>query len=237
MVTTSRPAEQTAQVESDERQPQMSDADTVRLPGDPLLLRLPSQWRLTDQALLDIYELNEALTFERTAEGDLVIVPSPTGPSPAMGAEIIYQLVTWTKSGGGGEVRDASAGYKLGEAPPPESEEKQPMREPDVSWIPQDVLDEVDEEEYEERSVVPCPPFVVELISAQQSVAPQKRKMVEWMSYGVQLGWLIDRKRDKAWIYRAGQEQPEELDRPPTLSGEDVLNGFELDCSKIWREA
>lgn len=209
--------------------------ESFRDVGDPIELRLPPQWRLTDDALFELYELNEPLSFERTAEGDLVIVPPPHGPSPAMGAEIAYQLVAWAKAGGGGEVRDASGGYKLGEAPPPELEEKQASREPDVSWLSRDQLDGIAEDDYEQGLEVPCPAFVIEIISAKQSVAPQKRKMVEWMSYGVQLGWLIDRKRDKAWIYRAGQDEPEELDRPPSLSGEDVLEGFELDCSKIWR--
>jgi Uma2 family endonuclease len=235
MVTTSRPAEEIAEIESDELLPQLNDSHSLGAIGDPLVLRLPPQMRLTNDALTELFELNEPLTFERTAEGDLVIVPPPHGPSPAMGAEIVYQLTGWSKSGGGGEVRDASGGYRLGETPPPEREEKQPDRTPDVSWLPQEVVDAIDEDTYEGEDLVLCPAFVIEIISAKQSVAPQKRKMVEWMSYGVQLGWLIDRKRDKAWIYRAGQDEPEELDRPTTLSGEDILEGFELDCSKIWR--
>ena len=212
------------------------DADvSFRQVDDPIELQLPPEWRLTDDALFELYELNASFNFERTAKGNLVIVPSPHGPSPAMGPEISYQLLVWVKAGGGGEVRDASGGYKLGETPPPEQEEMQPVREPDVSWLSQDQLDGIAAEDYEEGLEVPCPRFVVEIISAKQSVAPQKRKMREWMSYGVQLGWLIDRKHDKAWIYRAGQAEPDELDRPATLSGENVLDGFELDCSEIWK--
>lgn len=229
-------AEQTAEDESVELRQQLNDSDALRAMGDPLVLRLPPQWRLTDDALHDIWELNEPLTFERTAEGDLVIVPPPGGPSPAMGARICAQLLLWVDAGGGGEVRDASGGYKLGETPPPELEEKQAERIPDVSWLPQEMLDSIDEADYETKDPELCPPFIVEIISAQQNVAPQKRKMLEWRSYGVRLGWLIDRKRGKAWIYRAGEDEPEELDRPPTLSGEDVLPGFTLDCSRIWRD-
>ncbi len=230
MVTTAdKPEVETAKL----RQPNSDESS--RGADDPIELRLPPQWRLTDDMLFELYELNEPLNFERTAEGDLVIVPPPHGPSPMMGARICAQLMQWVDAGGGGEVRDASGGYKLGETPPPELEEKQASREPDVSWLPQDVLDGIAEEDYELGLEVPCPPFIVEIISAKQSVGPQKRKMREWMRYGVQLGWLIDRRRDNAWIYRAGQDEPEELDRPATLSGEDVLKGFELDCSKIWR--
>ena len=237
MVTTApQTTEQTADTELDDRPAQHSDRVSSRAPGDPLLLRLPAQWRLTDDALHEIWELNESLTFERTAEGDLVIVPPAHGPSPALGVAISAQIWNWISQSGGGEVRDASGGYKLGETPPPEEEEKQAARIPDVSWLPQDMLEGISDQDYEDGSLTLCPPFVVEIISAKQSVAPQKRKMQEWMSHGVQLGWLIDRKQDKVWVYRAGQDEPEELDRPDSLSGEDVLEGFTLDCAPIWRK-
>lgn len=236
MVTTeTRNTEQTAEAEVDELPKQLNDPDTISALGDPIVLRLPPQWRLTDDALHDIWDLNEPFTFERTAEGDLVIVPPPQGPSPAMGVRISAQLIDWADTIGGGEVRDASGGYKLGETPPPELEEKQPSRIPDVSWLPQEMVDNIDVETYESGELVLCPPFIVEIVSAKQTLRPQHRKMLEWMEHGVQLGWLIDRKRDRAWIYRAGQAQPEELVRPPTLSGEDVLEGFQLDCRHIWR--
>lgn len=236
MVTTeTQITEQTDEDGLDELPEQLNDPETLSALGDPIVLRLPPQWRLTDDALHDIWELNEPLTFERTAEGDLVIVPSPNGPSPALGAEISYQLMSWCKTGGGGQVRDASGGYKVGETPPPELEEKQASRIPDVSWLPQEMVDNIDEETYESGELVLCPPFIVEIVSAKQTLRPQHRKMREWMEHGVRLGWLIDRKRDRAWIYRAGQSEPEELVRPPTLSGEDVLEGFELDCTHIWR--
>lgn len=50
---------------------------------------------------------------------------------------------------------------------------------------------------------------------------------------GIQLGWLIDRKHHKVYIYRP--DRPEEcLDQPTTLSGDPVLPGFILDMSKVW---
>ncbi len=50
---------------------------------------------------------------------------------------------------------------------------------------------------------------------------------------GVQLGWLIDRKNHKVYIYRPGMEV-ECLENPSSLTGETVLSGFILDLSKIW---
>ena len=202
---------------------------------EPLVLRLPAGWRLTDDALFEFRELNEPVTFERTAEGYLVISPQSHGPSTVLSLRISHQLMYWVEGGGGGEVRGEGGGYKFGPTPPPGEEEKQAERAPDVSWYPQDVLDAIDPDVYEDQMLELCPPFVVEILSAKQRLKSLQDKMEEYLSYGAQLGWLIDRKRGKAWIYRAGQDAPEELDRPATLSGESVLEGFELDCSKIWR--
>lgn len=50
---------------------------------------------------------------------------------------------------------------------------------------------------------------------------------------GVQLGWLIDRKYHRVYIYRPGL--PEEcLENPATGSGGKVLPGFVLNMNKVW---
>ncbi|MBD1896139.1 Uma2 family endonuclease [Coleofasciculus sp. FACHB-129] len=50
---------------------------------------------------------------------------------------------------------------------------------------------------------------------------------------GVGLGWLIDPKTKQVEIYRVGQDV-EVMEFPLTLSGEDVLPGFELDLDEVW---
>ena len=57
--------------------------------------------------------------------------------------------------------------------------------------------------------------------------------MHKYIENGVSLGWLIDPKNKKVHIYRANGEI-EILDDPETVSGEDVLNGFELNVREIW---
>jgi Uma2 family endonuclease len=57
--------------------------------------------------------------------------------------------------------------------------------------------------------------------------------MHEYIANKARLGWLIDRKNKKVEIYRQSQDV-EILDRPTTLSGEDVLPGFVLDLTDIW---
>lgn len=48
------------------------------------------------------------------------------------------------------------------------------------------------------------------------------------MANGVLLGWLIDPKKEVAYIYRQGQDEPEEVRDFATavLTGEEVLPGF-----------
>ena len=59
---------------------------------DPIVLRLPPEWRLTDWTLSELAALNELLPFERTSEGDLIISPPPNGESPSFGARIVIQI-------------------------------------------------------------------------------------------------------------------------------------------------
>ncbi len=57
--------------------------------------------------------------------------------------------------------------------------------------------------------------------------------MREYIENGVKLGWLIDPKNRKVYIYRANGEM-EVLQNPEKISGEDVLVGFELNVPEIF---
>lgn len=58
-------------------------------------------------------------------------------------------------------------------------------------------------------------------------------KMQEYLANGACLGWLIDLKTQQVEVYRSHQEV-EILAAPVSLSGEDVLPGFELELREIW---
>ena len=66
----------------------------------------------------------------------------------------------------------------------------------------------------------------MEIRSRRDNLAPLQRKMQLWMEGGARLGWLIDPRNRRVYIYRAGQPEPEMLEDPATLDGEDVLPGF-----------
>ncbi|MFP4009110.1 MAG: Uma2 family endonuclease, partial [Spirulinaceae cyanobacterium] len=69
--------------------------------------------------------------------------------------------------------------------------------------------------------------------SPSDSLSTLQEKMREYCDNGTQLGWLIDRQNRQVEIYRPGQDR-ETLDNPTTLSGENVLPGFNLELERIW---
>jgi Uma2 family endonuclease len=56
--------------------------------------------------------------------------------------------------------------------------------------------------------------------------------MEEYIAQGVRLGWLIDPKGGTVEIYRPGRPV-EILEKPATLSGEEILPGFVLNLKGI----
>ncbi len=81
-----------------------------------------------------------------------------------------------------------------------------------------------------------CPEFVVELGSESDSLAKLRAKMQEYRGNGARLSWLIDPQTPLVEIYRPAQDVEIinfSFDKPPTLSGENILPGFVLDLSPI----
>ena len=189
-----------------------------------IVLRLPEEWKLTEEVFLELCALNEGWEFEMTADGELVIMPGTGLDNSERAMFIGAQLVNWLLAGGGGRI-----GGEAGMAHLPDGV----LRAPDVSWISPERMEQRPAD-YDGVLIPVCPDFVVEIRSRSDSVARQQEKMEQWIAYGARLGWLIDAYNEKVWIYREGQDEPEELDRPAELSGEDILPGLTVDMSRIW---
>lgn len=191
----------------------------------PIVVQFPSGF-LTDELLLEISGLNDFWRFERNAEGALEI-SLPTGSIGGMRSmHLAAQLYEWWSQSQDGAVFDSSTGFRL----PSTS-----VRAPDTAWASGGLLEDMlpDDEGFWPI----CPELVVELVSASQVIQKQQQKMQEWMAAGARLGWLIDVYTGEgvAWIYRGEQTEPERLERPDSLSGEDVAEGLTVDLAKVWR--
>ncbi|MEA5599932.1 Uma2 family endonuclease [Nostoc sp. UHCC 0252] len=106
------------------------------------------------------------------------------------------------------------------------------VRSPDAAWIKRDRWEAIPPELRKKFAPI-CPEFVIELRSESDRLQVLQDKMQEYIDNGTQLGWLIDRKQRRVFIYRPNTTV-EELDDPKTLYGEPLLPGFVLDLSQVW---
>ena len=178
-----------------------------------------------------VYEANPEWRIELTPEGELIFNEYSGGDSADIGTDLGAQIRNWiTDEGGGGRVRDPSAGYWVTNAAGRDG-----VMMPDLSWVSPQQFSQVPAEQ-RERAWHLCPALVVEIRSPRDSLPAQQRRMQHWIRLGAQLGWLIDPRGWDVWIYRPDQ-QPERQHRPDTLSGESVLVGLSVDCTRIWEMA
>ncbi|MGB3756489.1 MAG: Uma2 family endonuclease [Rivularia sp. (in: cyanobacteria)] len=178
---------------------------------------------LTDEQFFMLCQNNPDLRFERSASGELIIMPPTGGVTGDRNADLTYQLRGWSRENKLGKTFDSSTGFKLPNGA---------NRSPDASWLKMERWNALTEDE-KEKYIPLCPDFVVELMSPSDTLEKTRAKMKEYMDNGALLGWLINRKQKQIEIYRPNQEA-EILNFPQTLSGEDVLPGFILDLTEIW---
>jgi Uma2 family endonuclease len=179
--------------------------------------------QLTDAQFYQLCQLNPDLKFERSAVGELLIMPPTGGETGKRNATLISRFIVWNEQSQLGEVFDSSTCFKL-----PNGAD----RSPDVSWVRRDRWDALTLQEKEKFPPI-APDFVLELMSPSDNLKAAQTKMQEYMNNGVKLGWLINRQNRTIEVYRL--DRPVEiLQSPATLSGEDVLLGFRIDLKFVW---
>jgi Uma2 family endonuclease len=176
---------------------------------------------LTDEQFYQLCRDNPDLKFERTEDGELIIMP-PTGWGTGnRNVELSFQLQAWSRSNSLGIAFDSSTGFTL-----PNGAD----RSPDAAWVRRDRIEAINPDP--DKFLPLTPDFVVELMSANDSLKKTQAKMQEYRDNGVRLGWLIDPKNQRVEIYRLGHDV-EVRYSPTSLSGEDILPGFVLDLRGI----
>jgi Uma2 family endonuclease len=178
---------------------------------------------MTDEEFYLFCLSNQQVQIERNEQGEIELMAAAGGDTGAREIELQRQVANWNHQ------------YKLGVAFSPTTGfllKHGAMRQPDVAWIRLDRWNALTAEQREK--FVPIPPdFVAELRSTSDSVKPLQEKMERWMENDVKLAWLIDPKEQTSYIYRANGERIIVKGFDKTLSGEDVLVGFELNLSDL----
>jgi len=80
-----------------------------------------------------------------------------------------------------------------------------------------------------------APDLAVEILSPSNSAGEMERKLRDYFTAGVRLVWYIDPQTRTARAYTA-VDQKTELTASDTLSGGDVLPGFELSLAELFAE-
>lgn len=186
-------------------------------------LNIPPIAKLTDEQFYEICQANRDLKIERTATGELIIMPPTGGGTGKRNSDLNIELGIWNRHTQLGVVFDSSTGFKL-----PNGAD----RSPDAAWIILEKWESLSPEQ-QEKFLPFAPDFVIELRSPSDALQPLQDKMQEYIGNGTRLGWLMNRKDRQVEIYRQGRGK-EVLDDPATLSGEDVLPGFVLNMHIIW---
>ncbi|HEY9614773.1 Uma2 family endonuclease [Allocoleopsis sp.] len=187
-------------------------------------IAIPQTFKVTHEQFQQIAAVNRDLRLERTATGELIVMP-PTGSETGnSNLDIEGQLWLWNRQSNLGKAFNSSTGFHL-----PNGAD----RSPDASWVKLERWQALTPKEREGFAPL-CPDFVVELRSKSDNMEPLREKIREYMANGASLGWLIDRKNRKVEIYRLGRNV-EILEHPTTVSGEDVLPGFILDLTEVWQ--
>ncbi|MBE9228552.1 Uma2 family endonuclease [Phormidium sp. LEGE 05292] len=189
----------------------------------PLVLQMSPAIEMTDEQFFNFCQQNRNYHIERTANGEITIIP-PTGSETGnRNFDLIVQLGIWTRQNGTGIGFDSSAGFTLPNGA---------IKSSDAAWIKLEKWQSLTSEQQQKFAPI-CPDFIVELRSPSDNLQTLKDKLQEYIDNGTSLGLLIDRKNRQVYIYRPNSEI-ECLDNPATINCQPLLPGFILDLSTIW---
>ena len=186
-------------------------------------INIPSTFKVTEEQFQALATANRDLRLERTANGQLIIMPPTGGNTGKRNAQLSAQFVIWNNQTKLGEVFDSSCAFRL-----PNGAD----RSPDVSWVKIERWNQLTPEQQETFPPL-CPDFVLELRSRTDTMASLREKMQEYLANGICLGWLIDPKNKIVEIYQP-QQAVKVLNAPQTISGENILPGFSLNLEIVW---
>lgn len=189
----------------------------------PLVLNFRPAIEMNDDQFLAFCQANPTLQIERTAKGEIVIMPPVGGGSSRRNTKLTVALDIWADKDRTGVVFDSSGTFIL---------PNKAIRSPDAAWVRRSQLAGLTAEQ-KEKFLPLCPDFVIELRSPSDRLYELKEKMVEYIDNGAELGWLINPKRREVFVYRPA-EPVLHLKNPDTISGDPVLPRFTLNLRQIW---
>ena len=164
---------------------------------------------------IEFCEQNDLYEMEVNAAGELLILPM-TGAHGSRQEGYSYTFLCNWEIAHFGVAYPQTARFRLPNGA---------ILGPDAAWMTQERYDALPPEQ-RAKVIEEAPDFIVEIRSRTDDLRPLQDKMQIWMAAGARLGWLIDTPNRGVYVYRAEQSEPQLLEDPETLDGEDVLPGF-----------
>jgi Uma2 family endonuclease len=197
----------------------------VTLPDPvPVKLSFDPEQKLSLEGYLAFCRANPDLRVERTAEGEILIVPPAGFESSHRSLSVAAQLHNWAEEDGRGKAFDSSGQFLLGDGS---------ALSPDAAWVSNESWRRFPRRQ---RKGFPplCPEFVVEVMSPSDRLKRAKAKMEQWIANGAHLAWLIHGDEETVFVYR--KRHPMKTHRGVTqLAGEGPVQGFVLQLGAIWK--
>jgi Uma2 family endonuclease len=178
---------------------------------------------MTDEEFTVFCNEHPDLSFEMSAEGELIVMAPTHSDTGARSGDVFMQLATWAKKNRRGYTCDSSTGFVLPNGA---------RRSPDASWTLKSRVKDLGAAKRKSFWHL-CPDFVIEIRSDSDRMRSLQAKMREYLQQGAQLGWLIDPENKTVEIYRPGGtlEKLTDIDK---LDGEGPVAGFVLDLTCVW---
>jgi Uma2 family endonuclease len=196
--------------------------------GEDFLILNVEKVGLSDEQFMELCSDNRELSFELTAQKELVIMTLPGAKTIRRNTTLSTDLEIWARQDATGIAFNQGGLFHLPNGA---------KRGPDASWVRNERWNALTDEQQEKIPPF-CPDFVAVLMSPSDKRQVRFRmlqaKMTEYVVNGAQLGWLIDPFNKKVYIYRPGLEV-QTLENPTTLSGDPVLPGFIFNVAQIWQ--
>lgn len=193
----------------------------IKIPATEVELNFPGG--LSNEAFEQLCFANKDLVIEREPDGKINIMSPVSTSSGDNEAEFIADLKFYERKFGGKSF-SSSTGFTLPDGS---------VRSPDACYVSAEKMALVPETDLDHFAEI-VPDFVVEVASPTDKLRTLMSKITDvWIANGVRLAWLVDVQAEKLWIYRqnGSVDLIENFDQ--TISGEDVVPGFEFDLRNL----
>lgn len=189
-------------------------------------LNIPDADRWTDDYLFQFCMANSDLNIERDNLGTIYIMSPVGGLSSIFSGKMFFIIEKWNQESNAGVTFDSSGGFIL-----PDTS----MKTPDVAWVSNNIWQKLSQKQQTQFPPI-CPEVVVEVKSHSDRLPVLMQKMESWTQNGVMLGWLVDPKTKKAWVYSPEIPRGQLLSDSAQLDGGKVLPGFSYSLQELFSQ-